>query len=196
MLRPSSSLLARSQSCKKGDFFVLYCGKREPRPFRRSYEGLGNMYNSLIQHNFSGSLLRLGFVVGVFALVLGLIGWEVCEAQQIPRRIDVSTYQNRGPTPPLLAPRGPLLIQPGVSPYTGERFKTYFRPSARQLEVAPSPFLQDPVSWTARGRQMEKAPDPFLKEEQVWSPGGKQSGATPGPFPSGGGGVWIPKGRQ
>lgn len=154
---------------------MLYCVKYQPRPSRRSYERFEDMSNSLIQANRSSSIPRICFFAAVLALLLGVTGWERCEAQQIPRRIDTSTYQNRGPTPPLLAPRGPLFIQPGVSPYTNERLKTYYRPSAQQLGIAPPPYLPESAGrYTPKWTRPEKVPDPYLPEPGGYTPSWKR----------------------
>jgi hypothetical protein len=163
------------------DSVMLYSEKHEPAPFRRSHERFEDMPNPLIQFHFDSNAFRLGLFAAVFALVLGVTGWEPCEAQQIPRRLDTSVYQNRGPTPPLLSPRGPLFIQPDVSPYTGQRIKTYYKPTARQLWSAPAPFFQGPAGWTPGGRQLQEQPPPSLQGPTGWTPGGAQRRTGPRP---------------
>jgi hypothetical protein len=104
-----------------------------------------------LQCRTNNCLVRLAFLGLAFTFLLVAPLWQRCEAQQIPRRIDTTPYQNRGPTPPKLDLPGNLAIQGGISPTTGKRVKVY--------KLAPVLRPSVPGSPAGRGRVQT---DPFV----------------------------------
>lgn len=100
------------------------------------------------------------------AVVLSVACWQPCEAQQIPRRLDTSNYQNRGPTPPKLDVPGPFTIERIESPTTGKPIKVYQKPVARTLQRQQSlgslPTTSRPFP-TAQGRLSQGDEIKFLR---------------------------------
>lgn len=103
------------------------------------------------QHTTESSKARFRPIILAVAVVLAGACWQPCHAQQIPRRVDTSNYQNRGPTAPKTELPGPLTIERVRSPETGKPIKVYRKPSLdrQPQQPVPVPQVKEPSKRTA-----------------------------------------------
>lgn len=107
------------------------------------------MIKKRVMSSSNNALLHYRILTSILSCVLGLALVQLCEAQQIPRRIDTSVYQNRSPAAPKLSPPGVWTTRTGIKPSTGQPIKIYQKEQIRVwpgagVSMPPGPVVTTP----------------------------------------------------